>query len=94
MKTTMSIRASSELRTNYSGISKLAKEHPVAITVNGKEDIVILSHEDYNDFQNELAATKAELKIMQELLIAEQNVADGKIIDENDARNEILSIFN
>lgn len=40
----LSIRPSKDLRTNYAQISILARQNPVAITVNGKEDTVILSH--------------------------------------------------
>ena len=31
-------------RTNYAQISALSRENPVAITVNGKEDTVVLCH--------------------------------------------------
>ena len=42
MLNSISIRPSKELRNNYQKISELAKTNPVAITVNGKEDIVII----------------------------------------------------
>lgn len=32
------------LRTN---VGKVARQNPVAITVNGREDTVLLSHEDF-----------------------------------------------
>ena len=40
----ISIRPSKDLRTNYAQISALSRENPVAITVNGKEDTVVLCH--------------------------------------------------
>ena len=40
----LSIRPSKDLRTHYAQISAEAKENPVAITVNGREDTVILEH--------------------------------------------------
>ena len=40
----ISIRPSKDIRTNYAEISALAKQNPVAITVNGKEDTVVFSH--------------------------------------------------
>ena len=52
MTNTISIRPSKDLRTNYAQISALTKQNPVAITVNGKEDTVILSHDDYIEQQN------------------------------------------
>ena len=39
----ISIRPSKDIRTNYAQISALTRQNPVAITVNGKEDTVLLS---------------------------------------------------
>ena len=47
MTNSISIRPSKDIRTNYAQISALTRDNPVAITVNGKEDTVLLSHEDY-----------------------------------------------
>lgn len=52
MKSAISIRPSKDLRTNYSQISMLSRKNPVAITVNGKEDTVIICHDDYVEQQN------------------------------------------
>mgnify|MGYP002519584254 CR=1 FL=1 len=60
----ISIRPSKDIRTNYAGISALTRENPVAITVNGKEDTVLLSHEDFREqiaYISELEAKIAEL---------------------------------
>ena len=38
----MTTRPSKDIRTNYASISALAKENPVAITVNGKENTVYM----------------------------------------------------
>ena len=43
MNNSISIRPSKDIRNNYAQISALAKNNPVAITVNGKEDSVLLS---------------------------------------------------
>ena len=51
MNPSISIRPSKELRNNYNQISALSRSNPVAITVNGKEDTVVLSHEDFVDQQ-------------------------------------------
>ena len=37
----ISIRPSKDIRTNYAEVSALAHQHPVAITVNGREDTVL-----------------------------------------------------
>ena len=47
MTNSISIRPSKDIRTNYAQISALTRDNPVAITVIGKEDTVLLSHEDY-----------------------------------------------
>ena len=39
MNAGISIRPSRDLRSNYSQISSLARQNPVAITVNGKEEL-------------------------------------------------------
>ena len=57
----VSIRPSKDLRTNYRQISALTRQNPVAITVNGREDTVLMSHEDY-------LAQQAALEEMQKRL--------------------------
>ena len=57
----ISIRPSKDLRTNYGQISALTRQNPVAITVNGREDTVLMSHEEY-------LAQQAALEEMKELL--------------------------
>ena len=52
MNNDISIRPSKDIRTNYAQISALAKQNPVAITVNGKEDTVLLSHKDFQEQKN------------------------------------------
>ena len=62
MYSSISIRPSKELRTNYSQISKLARNNPVAITVNGKEDTVVVSHEEFVDQQQYIQELKPALR--------------------------------
>ena len=61
MTNTISIRPSKDLRTNYAQISALTKQNPVAITVNGKEDTVILSHDDYIEQQNYISELESRI---------------------------------
>ena len=64
----ISIRPSKDIRNNYAEISKLAQDHPVAITVNGREDTVVMSHEQFMslmrrlDYEAERAAFVAHLQ--------------------------------
>ena len=51
MSGTIFVRTSRDIRTNYTQISELSRENPVAITVNGKEDTVLLSYEDFIERQ-------------------------------------------
>lgn len=59
MNPSISIRPSKELRNNYNQISALSRSNPVAITVNGKEDTVVLSHEDFVDQQQYIRELEA-----------------------------------
>ena len=68
MYSSISIRPSKELRTNYSQISKLARNNPVAITVNGKEDTVVVSHEEFVDQQQYIQELEARLAIYAHLV--------------------------
>ena len=49
--TRLTIRPSKDLRTHYAQISAEAKKNPVAITVNGREDTVILEHSQFMEQQ-------------------------------------------
>lgn len=91
MKNSISIRPSKDLRTNYSQISSLSRQNPVAITVNGKEDTVILSHEDYIEQQNLISELEAKLAVYAHLAQAADDVKLGRVQDMDEALNDILS---
>lgn len=63
------IRPSSDLRNKYPEISSLTREskEPVFITVNGREDTVIMSHAQYGKM-------KAELELLKMLAEAQDDV--------------------
>lgn len=86
----MYIRPSSDLRSHYKEVSDLCRQNPVAITVNGREDTVILSHEDFTRMEAEQAQLKAELALLSALAQAEEDIKAGKIYSPVDARNEAL----
>ena len=91
MTRAISIRPSKDLRSNYAQISSLAKQNPVAITVNGKEDTVVLSHEDYIDQMNYVSELEARLSVYQHLAQAADDIKLGRIQNANEAFDDILS---
>ena len=80
----ISIRPSKELRNNYNRISALSRSNPVAITVNGKEDTVVLFHEDFVDQQQYIRVLEARLAVYEHLAQAVDDVKLGRtqVIDE------------
>ena len=91
MNTGISIRPSRDLRSNYSQISSLARQNPVAITVNGKEDTVGMSHESFVRQQNYIAEMEAKLAVYAHLAQAEDDVKLGRVQDLDAACDDILS---
>jgi len=90
MNHAISIRPSKDIRTNYAQISALTRENPVAITVNGKEDTVLLSHEDFTEQQNYISELEAKLAVYAHLAQAMDDIKLGRVQDADDAFNEIL----
>ena len=90
MKHAISIRPSKDIRTNYAQISALTRENPVAITVNGKEDTVLLSHEDFTEQQNYISELEAKLAVYAHLAQAMDDIKLGRVQDADEAFDEIL----
>lgn len=86
----ISIRPSKDIRTNYAQISALTRENPVAITVNGKEDTVLLSHEDFQEQQLYISELEAKLAVYTHLAQAMDDVKLGRVQDANAAYDDIL----
>lgn len=91
MTNAISIRPSKDLRSNYSQISILARQNPVAITVNGKEDTVVLSHDDYVEQQNYISELEAKLAVYAHLAQAADDVKLGRVQDMDEAFDDILA---
>ena len=91
MNNAISIRPSKDIRNNYAQISSLTRQNPVAITVNGKEDTVLLSHEDYQDQQNYIAELEAKLAVYAHLAQAMDDVKLGRVQDANEAYDDIIA---
>ena len=90
MNNAISIRPSSELRNQYAQISKLSRQNPVAITVNGREDTVIMSHEDFVAQQNRIAELEETLSLYAHLTQAADDIRLGRVTDADTAFDELL----
>ena len=90
MNHAISIRPSKDIRTNYAQISALTRENPVAITVNGKEDTVLLSHEDFTEQQNYISELEAKLAVYAHLAQAMDDIKLGRVQDSDEAFDDIL----
>ena len=86
----ISIRPSKDIRTNYAQISALTRENPVAITVNGKEDTVLLSHEDFQEQQLYISELEAKLAVYTHLAQAMDDVKLGRVQDADGAYDDII----
>ncbi len=90
----ISIRPSKDLRTNYGQISALTRQTPVAITVNGREDTVLMSHEDYVAQQAALEEMKERLELYAHFAQAEDDVRLGRVKPLDDAFGEIIKAIS
>ena len=94
MNPSISIRPSKELRNNDNQISALSRSNPVAITVNGKEDTVVLSHEDFVDQQQYIRELEARLAVYAHLAQALDDVKLGRTQAMDEAFDDILGELN
>lgn len=90
MNQSFSIRPSKDIRTNYAQISSLAKTNPVAITVNGKEDSVLMSHEDFLEQQKYISELEAKLAVYAHLAEGMDDVKLGRTQSADAAFAELL----
>ena len=91
MTSAISIRPSKDLRTNYAHISALSRENPVSITVNGKEDTVVLCHDDFVEQQNYIRELEAKLAVYAHLAQAADDLKLGRVQNMDEAFEDILS---
>ncbi len=90
MNNSISIRPSKDIRTNYAQISALTRDNPVAITVNGKEDTVLLSHEDYQQQLNYISELEARLAVYAHLAQSMDDIKLGRVQDADDTFDDII----
>lgn len=90
MTNSISIRPSKDIRTNYAQISALTRDNPVAITVNGKEDTVLLSHEDYQKQLRYISELEARLAVYAHLAQSMDDIKLGRVQDADDTFDDII----
>ena len=90
MSPNISIRPSKDIRTNYAQISALTRENPVAITVNGKEDTVLLSHEDFQDQLHYINELEARLAVYAHLAQAMDDIKLNRVESADSVFADIL----
>ena len=90
MSSGFSIRPSKDIRTNYAQISALTRQNPVAITVNGKEDTVLLSHEDFQNQIQYISELEAKLAVYSHLAQAMDDIKLGRVQSADDVFADIL----
>ena len=91
MKKYISIRPSKDIRTNYAQVSALTRDNPVAITVNGKEDTVLLSHDDYREQQRYIAELEAKLAVYAHLAEAMDDIKLGRTQNAGEVFDDIIA---
>ena len=72
-------RPSKDIRTNYAEVSALAHQHPVAITVNGREDTVLLSHADFLEQQRTIGELQDRLAVYAQLAQSQDDIKLGRV---------------
>lgn len=75
----ISIIPSKDIRTNYAQISELTRQNPVAITVNGKEDTVLMSHEDFIEHKKYVSELEAKVAIYSHLAQSIDDIKLGRV---------------
>ena len=90
MSPSISIRPSKDIRTNYAQISALTRKNPVAITVNGKEDTVLLSHEDFQDQIHYISELESRLAVYSHLAQAMDDIKLGRVQNADSVFEDLL----
>ena len=91
MSGAISIRPSKDLRNNYAQISQLSRSNPVAITVNGKEVTVVLSHDAFVEQQNYISELEARIAVYSRLSQAMDDIKLGRTQDADSVFDDILN---
>ena len=94
MNNGISIRPADEVCQHYSQISALTRENPVAITVDGREDTVLLSHEEYRCQQRYISELEARLAVYAHLAKSLDDIKCGRTHDADDVYREVTAALD
>lgn len=90
MTPSISIRSSEDIQTNYAQISALTRQNPVAITVNGKVDTVLISHEDFQKQIQYISELEAKLAVYSHLSQATDDIKLDRVQSADSAFADII----
>lgn len=90
MSSSISVRSSMDICTSYTQISALTRKNPVIITVDGKEDTVLLSHEEFQDRLRYISELEAKLDVYTQLFQAVDDIKLGRLQPADSAFADIL----
>ena len=85
----LTVKPSSVIRSDYKKFSELCHEtdDPVLITNNGENDLVVMSHEAF-------CRREAWYRLQMKLAVADQQMAEGKMVDHNDVMSRLEERIN
>lgn len=84
------IRPLKDIQTNYAQISALTRQNPVVITVNDKEDTVLLSYEDFQDQIHHISELEARLAVYAHLAQAMDDGESSRVQSADSAFADVL----
>lgn len=85
----LTVKPSSVIRSDYKRFSELCHEtdDPVLITNNGENDLVVMSHEAF-------CRREAWYRLQMKLAVADQQMAEGKMVDHDDVMSRLEERIN
>ncbi|MBQ3927120.1 MAG: hypothetical protein II710_00580 [Clostridia bacterium] len=92
-KNTFAIRPSKDIQTNYTQLSALAQNNPVVITVNGREDTVLLGYKNHLKQQDYINELESKIALYTHLADAMDDVRLGRVCDESVVFEEMVTLL-
>lgn len=85
----LTVKPSTAIRTDYKRFSELchATDDPILVTNNGENDLVVMSHEAF-------CRREAWYRLQMKLAVADQQMAEGKMIDHDDVMERLEARIN
>ena len=85
----LTVKPSTVIRTVYKRFSELchATDDPILGTNNGENDLVVMSHEAF-------CRREAWYRLQMKLAVADQQMAEGKMIDHDDVMERLEARIN